>query len=459
MAQISENIKEMYSMLETMESMMGTYQQFVEKDITDSIFNKGIVDELGQFKRIQVDSFTAPICNALYLKYGKRDTTQENFPSDPEERFQRIHEELLKVYDACASYYEFLGEREKLLKEVQKATEDYENYISSPEAVALNQKKIQDMKEKLGMMDEDSAEAKELSKRMNVIDNIDNLEFVFSRINTLKDKEIKSIMDSYFDRTRGNYTLSKFKDKAVKLGLKPDIFTKLTSIEENFLGEEYYPYNNLFLFGTVRMVAHADLSNKEDKLFSNVILINLLKLVYNKCTEEEKEKILNIVKSYDDLFKPYEEVFIEKNTTNPNHEYRKQIDKEITEKTLQNIKEMYEEYGLEMPEGKEIPEYIAELKKHRSLLELRDWLKMYNVPYTDEMTLEELMAIKEDFMNPPVEDTEKTTEQEVIELPEDDTVEESVEEDVPQTSFDPTKKEDVEVVDIGEIGMDAVDNE
>ena len=459
MTQISENIKEMYSMLETMESMMGTYQQFVEKDIADTIFTKGIVDELSQFKRTQVDAFTAPICNALYLKYGKRDTTQENFPSDPEERFQRIHEELLKVYDACTSYYEFLGEREKLLKEVQKATEDYENYISSPEAVALNQKKIQDMKEKLGMMDEDSAEAKELSKRMNVIDNIDNLEFVFSRINTLKDKEIKSIMDSYFDRTRGNYTLSKFKDKAVKLGLKPDIFTKLTSIEENFLGEEYYPYNNLFLFGVVRMVAHADLSNKEDKLFSNVILINLLKLVYNKCTEEEKEKILNIVKSYDDLFKPYEEVFIEKNTTNPNHEYRKQIDKEITEKTLQNIKEMYEEYGLEMPEGKEIPEYIAELKKHRSLLELRDWLKMYNVPYTDEMTLEELMAIKEDFMNPPVEDTEETSEQEVIELPEDDTAKESVEEDVPQSSFDPAKKEDVELVDIGEIGMDAVDNE
>ena len=450
MVQISENIKEMYSMLETMESMMGTYQQFVEKDIADTIFTKGIVDELGQFKRTQVDAFTAPICNALYLKYGKRDNVQEDFPTDPEERFQRIHEELLKVYDVCASYYEFLGERENLLKEVQKATEDYENYISSPEAVALNQKKIQDMKEKLGMMDEDSAEAKELSKRMNVIDNIDNLEFVFSRINTLKDKEIKSIMDSYFDRTRGNYTLSKFKDKAVKLGLKPDIFTKLTSIEENFLGEEYYPYNNLFLFGVVRMVAHADLNNKEDKLFSNVILINLLKLVYNKCTEEEKEKILNIVKSYDDLFKPYEEVFIEKNTTNPNHEYRKQIDKEITEKTLQNIKEMYEEYGLEMPEGKEIPEYIAELKKHRSLLELRDWLKMYNVPYTDEMTLEELMAIKEDFMNPPVEDTEETTEQEVIELPEDDIVEECVEEDIPQSSFDPAKKEDVEVVDIGE---------
>ena len=400
MANTSSSLKDLYSMAETMESMMDSYRSLTYNEIEDNYYDKVILEELYQFTLPQVESFTPSICNSLYLKFPNL-KKQESLPKEVDVRYNILHNDLIDIYNKAKSYFEFLKERASIYEDIRKATADYDHYITSPEYIESNKRKIDELKENMLSMEEGSKERSVLEEKINTIESADSLEFIFDRINALKNKELESIKDTFFTKTKGTYVINKYRDKVVKLGLNPDMFKDFISLEENYLGEDYYAFNNLFLFGMMRLVAYSDLSNAKEKLFANTIIISIMKLVYNKyANAEEKNKIINVIKSFDDLFMEYKEYFEENNNTNPNHPSRKEMDERNRLTTIENIKAMYKSYNLPFPENLSFEELITDIKSIRKLMNLKEWLKMYDVEYNDEMTYEELLEVKENFLHP-----------------------------------------------------------
>ena len=109
------------------------------------------------------------------------------------------------------------------------------------------------------------------------------------------------------------------------------------NLEEKFLPEEYYDFNNLFTFHVSRFIAYSDPTSAKDKLFVAAILKNLYNLVYHKFGSDEDEKVvIELIKSFDDKFFPYKEKFTADNTLSPNHPRRKASDAqyELRKRTL-----------------------------------------------------------------------------------------------------------------------------
>ena len=102
--------------------------------------------------------------------------------------------------------------------------------------------------------------------------------------------------------------------------------------------------------------------------------------------------------------------------------------------TIENIKAMYESYNLPFPENLSFEELITDIKSVRKLMNLKEWLKMYDVEYDDEMTYEELLEVKENFLHPN-KDEEITENKEDIEVTEEP-VADNTESQSYKTAFD-----------------------
>ena len=222
MANTSNSLKDLYSMAETMESMMDSYRSLTFNEIEDNYYDKAILEELYQFTLPQVESFTPSICNSLYLKFPNL-KKQESLPKEVDARYHILHNDLIDIYNKAKSYFEFLKERASIYEDIRKASADYDHYITSPEYIETNKRKIDELKENMLSMEEGSKERS-----------------VFERINALKNKELDSIKDAFFTKTKGTYIINKYKDKVVRLGLNPDMFKDFISLEENYLSEDYY---------------------------------------------------------------------------------------------------------------------------------------------------------------------------------------------------------------------------
>ena len=137
MANTSSSLKDLYSMAETMESMMDSYRSLTYNEIEDNYYDKSILEELYQFTLPQVESFTSSICNSLYLKFPNL-KKQESLPKEVDARYHILHNDLIDIYSKANSYFEFLKERANIYEDIRKATSDYDHYITSPEYIESN---------------------------------------------------------------------------------------------------------------------------------------------------------------------------------------------------------------------------------------------------------------------------------------------------------------------------------
>lgn len=247
-----------------------------------------------------------------------------------------------------SDYDELISKRNEVESQLKTATDNYFEYINSPEYKEKKKSQIDELRNK-AENESDPVKKKRYQKGVINSEKAMNLEFIFDRIESLGDKEISNITDIFFDNTRSRATIQKFTKKISSIGYNPTIYKMFFNLEEKFLPDEYHDFNNLFLFHVMRFIAYSDISDTADRLFISSILLNIYNLIYHKFkTPEDEAVFIDIIKRFDSKFLNYKEKFAEENITSPNHIKRKEADSQFELKKRTNVIKLLRDKGVDV---------------------------------------------------------------------------------------------------------------
>lgn len=408
---MNSDVRALINTVKTMDEQIKLCLEMTKKEIENAGFNFDIADDLYRFKKEQIEAFDSGVIANIYRKY---DITMK-MASDTEydEFIEETRRKILSIYDSVCQFQDLLKERNTLVDDVQKIMNDYTDYLNSDEMKEKELQQINDLKAQIDN-ENDSIKKKKLEEKLYIIESTETLDFIFERMNKLKDKEIINIMHAFFDQEKSNYILRKFKNKMEQIDMNGEQYKTLLDIEVNFLDPIYRPLNNIFLFNLIRFVAYSDMTSPKESVYAQTLLIRTLKLVYHKYQNKEDElHMIDMIRKLDDHFMYYVNTFIEKNTTSPDSEFRVNLKKKRDEETLKNIAKWFEEKGEEVPEGT-IEDLSIIIRNRMEKEKIQDWFTMYGISYDENATLEELTKMR-DNMNKPDE-----TEIEEIDVPDED---------------------------------------
>ena len=240
------------------------------------------------------------------------------------DNYDDAHNDMRDIKKSQLDLLETSKEIDNIKKESNEVLDDMINYMYSPKVVEMRQKRLADMKA-LAAKETDETKKNKILRMIDTMEKNNTMGFIFDRMKSYGKKEVINIMTGFFKDMRGNYVIERFNSKVPKFGFDPNIYKSFFNLEENFLPEEYHPFNNIFLFNYMRFVAYSDPYNKEDKLFVQRMTSAMAGLIYHRYNNVTlEENFINIVKKFDDNFMEYKDFFYENNTTRPNHPVRVQ---------------------------------------------------------------------------------------------------------------------------------------
>ena len=289
---------------------------------------------------------------------------------------------------------ESTNEINNLKSESNEVLDDFMKYMYSPKIVEIRERRLRDLKDK-AKYEKDEVKRSKMIRMITTMEKNNTMAFIFDRIDSYGEKEIINIMQGFFREPKGSYIIDRYNSKISKYGFKPDTYKLFLNLEENFLPEEYHPFNNIFLFHYMRFIAYSDPYNKEDKLFIQHLTSSLSGLIYHKYENSEMEKsFIDIIKRFDDHFKPYKDFFYENNTTRPNHPVRIENSAKYEADKKAQIIHMLEEIG------------VTDYDKEASSKELMDY---FNTKY-NEISSDKAKEKKEEVVTEEKPVTEGVTE-------------------------------------------------
>lgn len=288
-----------------------------------------ILDDIIRYTKKELEEMEIDKIKEILIPYtiDSEDIDDINQMEDDE-----IRKEIIEIKNSSLVYLSAKVEADNLKNESNDILSEYMNYMTSDKAREAKKKNLETMKKSL---DTESSEKnkKEIQDMINVMESSLNYDFLYYRFNELKDKEVDNIKEGFFNNKKGDYIMTRTRNRLRMFGFKEDMYKYFLNIEETFLDEKYHPFNNLFLFIYSRMIAYSDPYNKKDKIFVNAINSGLASLIYHKfeSTEQElyfKKVIMNIL----DHFMDDRDYFIENNTTYENHPTRIAFESENKDK-------------------------------------------------------------------------------------------------------------------------------
>lgn len=259
-------------------------------------------------------------------------------------------------------------ELDNLKKDSSDILKEYFNYMSSDKVRKQREQYIEGLETALELEHDESKRAK-LQKRIDSLKSALNFTFLKERFDKLGEKEIKNIEDGFFNSKKGMYVIEKYTSKITKFGYKADLYKNFFNIEENFLDEKYSPFNNLFLFISMRVIAYADPYNEKDKLMVSSLISALANLIYHKFdTTEEETMFKGVISSVLDEFYDNVDFYKENNTTYCNHPHRIRQNKIQMDKKKKSIKKSLDLLQTKYPEDASIEELEKILDDRREEL-------------------------------------------------------------------------------------------
>ena len=281
-----------------------------------------------------------------------------NYTEDDFTYEDKTDDEVLDAFRAAKNASNVIKSSEKELSNMKKDASDivsgYISYMSSPEAAKSRKEKLEAM-EAAYEIETDEYSKKKMKEKIEALRATIDFSFLFKRLEG-NDKEIKNIVDIFFDKKRGSYIIEKYVNKIHLFKFDKGIYKMFFNLEENFLPEEYHDFNNLFLFVYMRYVAYRDPYKREDFLRVHSITSALARLVYHKFNNNDTDEVQDtepgfvndVIAKMDDLFKDYKDYFHENNSTRPGHESREKAQAEHDLKRRATLLKKMEEFGMEI---------------------------------------------------------------------------------------------------------------
>jgi hypothetical protein len=240
-------------------------------------------------------------------------------PEDTEEARETLVESIAEIAELLESESDVMDLEKNLDDEYDK----YMAYLASPEYNAKQDRKIEELTERLEKLEADTGkqrkyvEIKKIKKDLALLKGRYDFSYMTSRVS------IDNTVENFFDKRKSNYMMEKFYAKCKTAKLNSEMYHHFTNIEEKFLDEKYSPFNNLFLFHCMRYIANADPVKdlSEIKLTFNI----LGKIVYNRFPGDEfRQKALDAITAFLDqvIEAGYTDRFKADNISYPQHPVR-----------------------------------------------------------------------------------------------------------------------------------------
>ena len=346
--------------IDMLKEMEEQYKFLKDIAITQAEVNFNLTKEVytGIIPITKADIETMPIddMKAFLSKYLIEDQVLPvDTDDDIKDMMNQLKDTSLQLLASKKDINEIKSESSDMMK-------DYFNYLSSPAIQEKRERQLAALKDAVEKTDDEVKKAS-MIRMIHTMEDAYSFAFLFERFNAFGDKEIKSIVGSFFDTRKGALVVNRFKSKIKKFGFDSMLYRYFFNLEENFLDEQYHVFNNLFLFIYMRFVSHADPYNKKDVMFVQSVTSALANLVYHKFNSTESEdKFKEIILRVVDKFMKYHDKFEKDNTTHPNHPIRIEIDnkkqKERRESLIAKMNELNITGYDENASADELQEYL-----------------------------------------------------------------------------------------------------
>ena len=345
-------------------------------------YNEEVVDDSIIFTKEEVENMEPSKAREFLSSYILPDS-KESFEEKEDEE---ILSDLSTIKSANLLKITSDKEREEIKESAKEIYNEYFNYMSSNKVNSTREKELATLKESLEF-EKDEVKKKRIERKIALMEHVFSYEFIFDRLEgKYADKEAMAIFDGFFENKKGGYDAMRFQTKLVQFGFSKNLTNYFLNLEENFLPEEYHPFNNVFFYGYMRMMAHADRNNTDDSLKVSVFTGAIANLIYHRFDSKESEDaFINIIKRYCDDIKnneilkkrvlkditsddPVTEYFKLNNTTWKESPSRKVIEEETLKKNKEFIVNKMKKYGMEVDESKDLDTLVKELRTHINTL-------------------------------------------------------------------------------------------
>lgn len=325
------------------------YSDRVKKDILYDILPYSITD-IKEKPIEELDKFVSK-----YKLVGYKEKSEKE-----------LRDLLLDIKNNSINLYNFYKES---LKNYEDSNDILRSFISTNNSVnkSKREKKIIESLEKSKETASEESK-KKIDKTIDTIHKSIDYSFIYTRLDEYGAKEVERLMDGFFSSgPKGGYIMNRFKKHIKYFGYDPNIFSRLFNLEETFLSEEYAPFNNLFLYVYITFVSYANRYDDKDKLFVSSITNAMADLIYHNYPDDEsKNKFLDVIMNVDNRFLKYKDRFIKENWSYKNHEHRKVLEEEKTNKLLKELfKKFYDTLWItdpkaEFPDAKTFDDFKKE---------------------------------------------------------------------------------------------------
>lgn len=220
------------------------------------------------------------------------------------------------IYQVAAQYISIRDALIDIQNEYREEIQKQYNYMTSPEFAKEMDDRLKAMEKKYEEETDESTKA-ELGKAIASIKSMNSMDYIFKRLSGEDaKKEVESITKNFFETRGSQYVMERYEKKAQKIGLGGNLYLNCMGIETKFLEEEYHPFNNLFLFSMLRLIAFIDVYNKDEVMYAKNTMRMMLRLMNHAFPTPEAEKaFLDVIRSYLAHFMPLRDQFVKENSS------------------------------------------------------------------------------------------------------------------------------------------------
>ena len=291
---------------------------------------------------------------------------------------------------------ESLNELTEHMDDIKK---EYIDYVHTEEFMDKKQKRLEKMKNEADLLPDDDPKKKDILKKLDIMSKLNSMYFLYERIESYGQKEIDSIMKSFFDTSASNLVMNKFKSTCKKIGVNHQIIQYFFNFEDRYLPAEYAPFNNFFLFVCVRFIAYSDVSNEDEKFYVNKIFGTLTRFIDHNLYGDEESMLIDLIKKIDGYFNPYIDKFKEKNTTYREHPVRVAHMEQVEELRRQKLLKKLRLAGVEVVDSLDSISLQNILNDHEKKVKYREELEEKCHKYGIKFNKGEALANLEVFVN------------------------------------------------------------
>lgn len=162
------------------------------------------------------------------------------------------------------------------------------------------EKRIMEL-QKIANEEENPEQKEKMQNSLNIYYRNKYLDFLTDEIS---ERNFKSIIDAFSNERKVEYWIKRTRDKLKQLKLSDKFILEISQFEKRFLEEKYHKASNILLLYFMNKIIYTDLYDKSNIVKAECVSMVLMldKLVRNKVNEQDKERMLNNIRTLLDKF-------------------------------------------------------------------------------------------------------------------------------------------------------------